>query len=148
MLSRHRHLPRPVCESSFWTSKDAYETSHNRTTTTTFIDRPPNAVELSPPPRQTTLPLDSASSLRSLTHLSTPSPPHSFIPSLHPSFSAHPSHRSLPFLLPDGLHGFSGLFTDTSDHIRFYALVFFRFSTFSWFRAADLADSCQLLSAS
>jgi len=28
-----------------------------------------------------------------------PSPPHSFIPGLKPSFSANPSHRSLPFLL-------------------------------------------------
>ena len=27
------------------------------------------------------------------------SPPHSFIPGLKPSFSANPSHRSLPFLL-------------------------------------------------
>ena len=30
-----------------------------------------------------------------------PSPPHSFIPGLKPSFSASPSHRSLPFLLRD-----------------------------------------------
>ena len=35
--------------------------------------------------------------------------------------------RSLPFLLPDWLHGFPGLFTDISV---FYLLVFFLFSTF------------------
>jgi len=46
------------------------------------------------------------------------------------SFSASPSRRSLPFLLQDWLHGFRGLFTDTSEHIRFYFLVFL-FSTFS-----------------
>ena len=28
--------------------------------------------------------------------------------------------RSLPFLLQDLLHGFRGLFTDTSEHIRFF----------------------------
>jgi len=33
--------------------------------------------------------------------ISIPSPPHSFIPGLKPSFSANPSHRSLPFLLQD-----------------------------------------------
>ena len=27
--------------------------------------------------------------------------PHSFIPGIKPSLSANPSHRSLPFLLPD-----------------------------------------------
>ena len=46
------------------------------------------------------------------------------------SFSASPSRRSLPFLLQDWLHGFRRLFTDTSEHIRFYFLVFL-FSTFS-----------------
>ena len=43
----------------------------------------------------------------------------SFIPRLKSSFSANPFHRSLPFLLQDWLHRFSGLFTDTSEHIRF-----------------------------
>ena len=43
----------------------------------------------------------------------------SFIPGLKPSFSADPSHRSLPFLLQNWLHGFPGLFTDISEHIRF-----------------------------
>jgi len=49
--------------------------------------------------------------------ISIPSPTHSFIPGLKPSFSANPSHRSLPILLQDRLHG---LFTDTSEHIRFF----------------------------
>ena len=34
--------------------------------------------------------------------------------------SAKPSHRSLPFLL----HGFPGLFTDTSEHTRFFTFEF------------------------
>jgi len=33
--------------------------------------------------------------------LSSSFTPHSFIPGLKPSFSANPSHRSLPFLLLD-----------------------------------------------
>ena len=48
---------------------------------------------------------------------------------LNTFFSANPSHRSLPFRLPDWLHRFPGLFTDTSEHIHFYFLVFL-FSTF------------------
>ena len=44
----------------------------------------------------------------------------SFIPGLKPSFSADPSHRSLPFLPQDWLHGFPGLFTDISEHIRLF----------------------------
>jgi len=58
---------------------------------------------------------------------SIPSPPHSFIPGLKPSFSAKPSHRSLPFLLQDWLRGFPGLFTNTSEHIRFLVFLFFHF---------------------
>ena len=49
-----------------------------------------------------------------------PSPLHSSTPGLKLSFSANPSHHSLPFLLLDWLHGFPGLFTDTSEHIRFF----------------------------
>jgi len=56
--------------------------------------------------------------------ISIPSPPHSFIPGLKPSFSANPSHRSLPFLLRDWLHGFPGLFTDTFEYIRFLLFLF------------------------
>ena len=64
-----------------------------------------------------------------------PSPP--FIPGLKPSFSANPSRRSLPFLLQDWLHGFPGLFLDTSEHICFL-LFSFLFSTFTcWFHAVD-----------
>jgi len=64
---------------------------------------------------------------RLTTHHSLPS--HSVIPCLKPSFSVNPSHRNLPFR-HDWLwqHGFPGLLTDTSDHVRFYFLVFF--STF------------------
>ena len=66
----------------------------------------------------------------SCLHFHHPSPLHSFTPGLKPSFSSSPpSHLSLPFLLPDWLHGFPGLFTDTSERIRFYFLVFL-FSTF------------------
>jgi len=47
-------------------------------------------------------------------------------------------HRSLLFLLRDSLHGFAGLFTDTSEHIRF---LLFSFSVFPLsscrFRAVD-----------
>jgi len=50
--------------------------------------------------------------------------PLSFIPGLKPSFSAKPSHRSLPFLLQACFHGFPGLFAATSEHIRFYFLVY------------------------
>ena len=56
-----------------------------------------------------------------------PSPLHSFIPGLKPSFSANPSHRSLAFLLQDRLHGFPGLFTDTSEHICFFTFSFLFF---------------------
>jgi len=64
------------------------------------------------------------------------SPPHSFTPGIKPSFSANPSHRSLPFLLPDWRHGFPGLFTDTSE-CMFFSLVFI-FPRFScWFHAVD-----------
>ena len=64
------------------------------------------------------------SSVPSTHHFHHPSPPRSFTPGLKPSFSANPSHRSLPFLLPDWLHGFPGLSTDTSEHIRFFVFSF------------------------
>ena len=65
-----------------------------------------------------------------LTHHShRPSPPDSFIPGFKTFFSTNRSRRSLPFLFPDWLHGFPGLFTDTSAHICFYFLLFL-FSTF------------------
>ena len=52
---------------------------------------------------------------RSTHHFHHPSPLHSFTPGLKLSFSANPSHHSLPFLLLDWLHGFPGLFTNTSE---------------------------------
>ena len=62
-------------------------------------------------------------------HAITPSLFHSGLKS---SFSANPSHRSLPFLLRRHflLHGFLGLLTDTSEHIRF---LLFSFSVFHFF---------------
>ena len=61
---------------------------------------------------------------------SIPSPPHSFIPGLKPSFSANLSHRCFPFLLQDRLSGFPGLFTDTSEHTRFFKFLLFLFFHF------------------
>ena len=43
----------------------------------------------------------------------------SFAPGLKTSSSAIPSYCRLP-LLQDWLHGFPGLSTDTSEHVRFY----------------------------
>jgi len=66
------------------------------------------------------------------------SPLHSFTPGLKSSFSANPSHSSLSFLLQDWLHGLSALFTDTSEHIRFYFVVLLFSLLFSfWFHAVD-----------
>ena len=59
-----------------------------------------------------------------------PSPSHSFIPCLKPSFSANTSHRNLPFCF-SGLT--SGLFNDTSEPIGFYFLVFPQFLLSFWF---------------
>ena len=57
-------------------------------------------------------------------HSHHPSPLHSSIPGLKLSFSTNRSYHSLPFFLLDWRHGFPGLFADTSEHIRFYSLVF------------------------
>ena len=55
-----------------------------------------------------------------------PSPTHSFIPGLKPSFSANPSHCSPSFLLLKYLlRGFPGLFINISEHICFLLLVFY-----------------------
>ena len=56
---------------------------------------------------------------------SFPSPTLSFIPGLKPSFSANPSHRSLSFSSSGLTTWIPETFTDTSEHIRFYFLVFF-----------------------
>jgi len=53
--------------------------------------------------------------------------PHSFIPDLKPSFSASPSHCSLPFLFHDWHSGFPGLLTNTSAHIYFSVILFSTF---------------------
>jgi len=59
-------------------------------------------------------------------------------------FSANPFHRSLPFLLQEC---FPGLFTDTSELIRFYFLffIFFHFSVIGSVLQNKLI--CQLLNA-
>jgi len=48
----------------------------------------------------------------------------SFIPDLKPSFSANPSHCSLFFFFRTD-YMIAQTFTVTSEHIRFYFLVFF-----------------------
>jgi len=53
-----------------------------------------------------------------------PSPSHSFIPGFKPSFLRILPIAAFPFLLQDWLQGFRRLFTVTSEHIRFYFLVF------------------------
>ena len=62
-------------------------------------------------------------SVPSTHHFHHPLPLYSSTPGLKLSFSTNPSQRSLPFLLPDWLHGFPGLFTDTFEHISFYSVV-------------------------
>jgi len=52
------------------------------------------------------------------------SPTISFIPDLKPSFSANPSHRSLSFSSSGLTTWIPQTFTVTSEHIRFYFLVF------------------------
>jgi len=53
------------------------------------------------------------------------------VSSLKHPFSANPSHHSLLYLLQDWLHGFPGLFADTSELIRLsFILFFFLFFTF------------------
>ena len=67
--------------------------------------------------------------------ISIPSPPHSFIPDLKPSFSANPSHRGLQ----NWLHGFPRLSTDTYEHICFLLFSFsvFHFLVVGSVRAVD-----------
>jgi len=56
--------------------------------------------------------------------ISFPSPTHSFIPGLKPSFSANPSNHSLSFSSSGLTTWILQTFTVTSEHIRFYILVF------------------------
>ena len=61
--------------------------------------------------------------------ISFPSPNHSFTPCLKHSFSAkHPFHRSLSFSSSGLTTRIPQTLTVTSEHIRFYFLVFFLFS--------------------
>ena len=53
--------------------------------------------------------------------------PHSFIPGLKPSFSANPSHRSLPFFFRTDYMNSPRLFTVTSEHVPFLLFSFFLF---------------------
>jgi len=74
-----------------------------------------------------------------LSSPTTPSLFHSMLKSPPPS--ANPSHRSLPFLLEDWLHRFLGLFTDTSEHIRFYFSVFGSVRTLTTWRCPHLSTA-------
>jgi len=59
--------------------------------------------------------------------ISIPSPHHSFIPGLKPSFSANPSHRYLPFF-------FSAYSTDFPDCLPILlSIPFFQFLDFLFF---------------
>jgi len=60
--------------------------------------------------------------------ISFPSPPHSFIPRIKPSFSANHSHRSLSFSSSGLTTWIPQTLTVTSEHIHFYFLVFFCFT--------------------
>ena len=57
--------------------------------------------------------------------ISFPSPTLSFIPDLKPSFCTNPSHCSLSFSSSGLTTWIPQTFTVTSEHIRFYFLVFF-----------------------
>ena len=69
--------------------------------------------------------------------ISIPPLPHFSIP----SFSANPSHRSLSLFLQDWLYGFPGLFTDTSDRIRFL-IVFLSGGVLAWLSVWSEVQTC------
>ena len=73
---------------------------------------------------------------------SIPSPPHSFIPGLKPSFSAIPPHPSLPFLLQTDSTDFSDCLP-TSENIRF---LLFSFSVL-YFSVVGSVRQIKLMSA-
>jgi len=56
--------------------------------------------------------------------ISFPSPTYSFIPRLKPSSSANPYHRSLSSSSSKPTTWIPKTFTVTSEHVRFYFLVF------------------------
>jgi len=60
-----------------------------------------------------------------LVIISFPSPTHSFIPGLKPSFSANSSHLSLSFSSSGLTTWIPQTFTVTSEHIRFFTFYFF-----------------------
>ena len=62
--------------------------------------------------------------------ISFPSPTHSFIPDSITFFSANPSHCSLSFSSSVLTTWLPQTFTVTSEHIRFYFLVFSVFTLF------------------
>ena len=70
-------------------------------------------------------PMSGSSFISSINSPVSPLIYRSFFQGLKLSFSANSSHRSLPFLLPGWLHGFPGLLTDTSEHIRYFTFYFF-----------------------
>ena len=59
--------------------------------------------------------------------ISFPSPTHSFIPGLKPSFSASPSHHSLSFSSSGLTIWIPQTFTVTSEHIHFLLFLFYTF---------------------
>ena len=61
-------------------------------------------------------------SVPSTRHSHHPSPLHSFIPGLKPSFSANPSYRSFPFLFQDCQHGFL-TYVSFSTHVKIASLI-------------------------
>jgi len=63
----------------------------------------------------------------------------SFAPGLKTSLSAIPSYCRLP-LLQDWLHGFPGLSTDTSEHVRFYFQFLLYSPTFFFRTILGMAD--------
>ena len=69
--------------------------------------------------------------------ISIPSPTHSFIPDLKPSFSANPSNCSFSFSSSGLTAWIPQTFTVTSEHIRFHFLVFLFYTFSCGFRAAD-----------
>jgi len=73
-----------------------------------------------------------------LSSSSIPLPPHCFIPGLKTFLFCKSSHRSLPFFSRTDCTDSPGLFTDTSEHIRFLLVSFsvFHFLVVG-FRAVD-----------
>jgi len=72
-------------------------------------------------------PMSGTSSIGSIDHSHHPSPLHSFIPGLKPSFSANPSHRSLVFSFYDWLHEFR-----ETVYRYFWAYPFFLLFSFTF----------------